>query len=87
LGFPRTSYARETYEQGRVHRFLAEIQYELLQRHGFIVDRDEQMAKLGEEELELLVGELAQLVAENILDTDVVCIPPGPRVNISFAPD
>lgn len=44
------------------------------------------MAKLREEELELLIGELTQLVAEDILDADVVRIPPGPMVNISFRP-
>lgn len=30
---------------------------------------------LGQEELELLVGELAQLGTEHIVDADVVCIP------------
>jgi hypothetical protein len=44
------------------------------------------MTKLWEEELELLIGELTQLVAEDILDADMVRIPPRPRVNISFAP-
>jgi len=39
---------------------------------------------LWEEELEFLVGELAQLVAENILDADVIRIPPMPMVNLSF---
>ena len=45
------------------------------------------MTKLWEEELELLIGELAQLVAENILDADVIRIPPGLRVSNNFAAD
>ena len=44
------------------------------------------MTKLWKEELELLIGELTQLVAENILDADVVRIPSRPRVSISFTP-
>lgn len=35
---------------------------------------------LREEELELLVGELAQLGAEDIVDADVVCIASTQRV-------
>lgn len=35
------------------------------------------MAQLGEEELDILVGELAQLVAENIVDPNVVGVSTG----------
>ena len=44
------------------------------------------MTELRKEELQLLIGELAELVAEDILDADVVSIPPELRVNNSFVP-
>ena len=38
---------------------------------------------LREEELELLVGELAQLRTEHIVDSDVVCIPAAVMAMVS----
>jgi hypothetical protein len=35
------------------------------------------VAQLGQEELDVLVGELAELVAEHIVDADVIRIPPA----------
>lgn len=52
-----------SYQQSRRDGFLAEIEEELLERHGLIVNANDEMAKLREEELNVLVGELAQLVA------------------------
>lgn len=31
-------------QQSRVHRFLAQVEYELLQRHGLVVHADEEVA-------------------------------------------
>ena len=41
---------------------------------------------LREEELELLVGELAQLRTEHIVDSDVVCIPAAVMAMVSQGP-
>ena len=41
---------------------------------------------LREEELELLVGELAQLRTEHIVDSDVVCIPAAVMAMVSNGP-
>lgn len=63
-----------TNQQCSRHRFFAEVQQELLQSHRLIVDADYKVAQLGEEKLDVLVGELAQLVAEHMVDASVVSI-------------
>jgi len=65
-----------THQQRSVHRFLAKIQYKFLQSHRLIVDAYDEVAQLREEELDFLVGELAELGAQHVVDADMVCIPP-----------
>lgn len=67
-----------TDQQSSRNRFLAEIQQELLQCHRFIVDAEDQMAKLRQEEFDVLVGELPELVAEDIVNPDMVGIATAP---------
>jgi hypothetical protein len=52
-----------THQKGAIDRLFAQIYYEFLQCHGIIVDGYEQMAQLGQEELDFVVAELAQLGA------------------------
>jgi hypothetical protein len=52
-----------THQKSAIDRLFAQIYYEFLQCHGIIVDGDEQMAQLGQEELDLVIAELAQLGA------------------------
>lgn len=61
-----------TDQQSCRDRLLAQIQEELLQCHRLIVNADYKVAKLGQEELDVLVGKLAELVAEDIVDADMV---------------
>jgi len=62
------------YQQCPIRRLLAQIDDKRLERHGLIVDADEQVAELRQEELELRVRKPAQLGTQHIVDTDVVGI-------------
>jgi hypothetical protein len=41
---PSETRGRAAHQQRAVHRLLAEVDYKLLQRHGLVVDADEQVA-------------------------------------------
>jgi hypothetical protein len=61
-----------TDQQSCSDRFLAEIEEELLQRHGLIVNADYKVAQLWQEKLDVLVGKLAQLIAQNKVDSYMI---------------
>lgn len=67
----------EANQQGGGDGFLAQIQQELLQGHRLVVDADYEVAQLRQEELDVLVGELAELGAQHIVDADVVRVTSG----------
>lgn len=71
MGFER---AKGTHEQRGSDRLLAQVQQELLQGHGLIVDANNEVTQLRQEEFDVLVGELPQLVAQHVMDAHVVGI-------------
>lgn len=81
--FPPGARVLCTNEQGGCHGFLAQVQQKLLQCHRLIVDAYYEMAELWQEELDVFVGESAELVAEDIVDPNVVGIPAGRRGLVS----
>ncbi|MBE3042513.1 hypothetical protein IMZ48_08030 [Candidatus Bathyarchaeota archaeon] len=74
-----------TNKKGGSHGVLAEVQQELLQCHRLIVDGDYDVAQLRQEELDVLVGELPELVAEDILDAYMVGVAPATGARVSTA--
>lgn len=74
---PRGRDGARTHQESGGHGLLAEVQQELLQCHGLIIDGDDNVAQLRQEELNVLVGELPELVAEDILDAYMVGVAPA----------
>lgn len=64
-----------SYQQRAIYALFTQINDKLLECHGFIVDGYNEVAELRQEELNLLVAELPQLGAQDIVDAHVLGIP------------
>lgn len=62
------------YQQGPIDRLLAQVNKELFERHRLIVERDDKVAELRQEEIDLLVAKVPQLGAQHILDANMISI-------------
>lgn len=63
-----------TNQKSGADGFLAQVQQELLQGHGLVIDAYYEVAQLRQEELDVLVRELAEFGAEHIVDADMIGI-------------